>query len=201
MKNQGFTLIEVLVAAAIIGILSIGIVSLQSILGQNQLVVWRNYLNVEETNRAVSTMVREIRNARPGDNGAYALELANDQELVFYSDIDLDNQTEKVRYTLNGTEFTKGVIEPVGTPATYPEDQEKTNVLTENVRNGSDPIFYYYNGDWPEDTTNNPLDTPTRLSDTKLMKVYLELNTDEDEPDKDYILESYTQIRTVKENL
>src|SRR3990170_2544827 len=71
-------------------------------------------------------------------------------------------------------------------------------ILTEDVRNGIDPIFYYYNGDWPADTLNNPLAQPVRLSDTKLMKVYLKLNT-EDDPSSDFILESYTQLRILKE--
>jgi prepilin-type N-terminal cleavage/methylation domain-containing protein len=200
MKRNGFTLIEILVALAITGILSLGILSLVVIMTQNRLVVWRNFLSVEEANSNVSTLVREIRNLRPADSGSYPLEKAWDQEIVFYSDIDFDGQSEKVRYTLSGNQLTKGVIEPVGYPATYPPGNEKVKVVAENIRNGAAPIFYYYNGDWPQDTINNPLPTPSRLSETKLMKVHLELNT-EDSPDKNFSLESYVQLRMLKQNL
>lgn len=197
---KGITLIEVLLVGVITGMLGLGILALQYIIGQNQAVALQNVLNVEEANNFITTMVREIRNIRPGDNAAYPLERAQDQEMIFYSDIDFDGQSEKVRYTLNGTEFEKGIIEPAGFPPTYPAETEKVRVLSENVRNGSDSVFYYYNGSWPSDTANNPLPSPTRLSDTKLMRVYLELNTKED-PRTDFILESYVQIRMLKDNL
>lgn len=200
MQKKGFTLIEILIALALTSMLGLGILSLQVILAQNRLVVWRNYLNVEEANSNISTLVREIRNLRPADNGSYPLEKAWDQEIVFYSDVDFDGQSEKVRYSLSGTELSKGVIEPVGYPATYPPANEKTKIVAENIRNADSPIFYYYNGDWPGDTVNNPLPTPSRLSDTKLMKIYLEINT-EDTPDKNFTLESYVQLRMLKQNL
>lgn len=201
MNTKGFTLIEILIAVAIAGFLGAGILSLQYILGQNQLVAWRNYLNVEEANTNVTTLVREIRTAQVGENGAYPLEEALNQQITFYSDIDFDGVSERVRYFLNGSQFSKGVINPVGQPATYPAANEKVKVVSENVQNGVTPIFYYYNGDWPADTVNNPLTVPPALSDAKLMRIYLRLNTLEGVPEKDFILESYTQIRMLKENL
>jgi len=198
---NGFTLVEVLVGGFLLLGLGIAIVGLNYIISQNQVLVWRNYLNVEGANANVSSLVRELRNARPGDNGAYPLERAYDQEIVFYSDLDFDKQSERVRYYLSGTSFYKGVTEPVGYPITYPQANEKLVKLSDNVRNGSTPIFYYYNGNWPGDTQHNPLAIPVRLSDTKLMRVYMRLNTEANEPDKDYILESYTQIRMLKQNL
>lgn len=195
---KGFTLIELLVTIAITSIFSLGIIGLQRIMTNTQLSTFGSYIDVEQANNGVSTMVREIRNIRAADNAAYPLERAQDQEMIFYSDVDYDGDTDRVRYSLNGTSFIKGVINPVGFPAAYPPANEKVKVITDAVRNGTDPIFYYYNGDWPQDTINNPLPSPTRLSDTKLMKVRLEISTDDNSP---YILESYVQIRTLKENL
>lgn len=199
-SDAGVTLIEVLLVSVITAILGLGILALQYIIGQNQVVALQNVLNVEEANNFITTMVREIRNTRPGDNAAYPLVTAQDQEFIFYSDIDYDTQSERVRYSVNGTNFEKGIIEPVGFPATYPVGTEKVRILSENVRNGTEAVFYYYNGDWPADTTNNPLPSPTRLSDTKLMRVYLKLNT-KDDTRTDFILESYVQIRMLKDNL
>lgn len=195
---SGFTLIELLVTMAITGIFAIGLVGLQRIMSNAQLTTFGSYLDVDQANNSISTMVREIRNIRAADNAAYPLERAQDQEMIFYSDVDYDGDTDRVRYSLSGNNFIKGIVNPVGFPATYPLVNEKVKVVTDAVRNGTNPIFYYYNGDWPEDTINNPLPSPTRLSETKLMKVHLEIGSDDDNT---YTLESYVQIRTLKENL
>jgi len=198
---SGFTLIELLISMVLIGVLGLAFVSLQSLISKNQVLIWNNYIAVDDANISVKQMVKEIRTARNGDNGAYPMEAAHDFELIFFSDIDSDGASERVRYYLDGTQFYKGIVEPVGYPVTYPLVNEKLFTITDNVRNGITPVFTYYNGDWPEDTVNNPLPSPVRLSDTKLMRIYLRLNAKLDEPEKDYILESYVQVRMLKENL
>src|SRR3972149_3871469 len=199
--NHGLTLIEVLIALVITGMLGAALLGLQFIISQNQIVAWQSYISVDEANSNVTSLVREVRTAKEGDNGAYPLASADDQEIIFYSDYDFDGGTERIRYFLNGTQFSKGVIEPTGQPATYPTGSELLKLLSGNVRNGADPAFYYYNGDWPADTLNNPLATPANLSEIKLVRVLLKLNTDPDDPSNDYILESYSQVRVLKENL
>ncbi len=198
---KGFTLIEILIFVSISVILAGGILTLVYIVSRNRISTFQNLLNVDETNSQISTMIRELRNIRPGDNGAYPLEKALDQEIIFYSDIDYDGVTEKVRYTLSGTQLVKGVIEPTGFPPSYPLSNEKVKVLSTNIRNHSSPIFYYYNGGWPQDTTNNPLPQPVRLSDSKLVKVFLIVNTNENDPNSNFSLESYVQLRMLKQNL
>jgi hypothetical protein len=193
-NSQGFTVVEALVAALIFSVLGLGIVGLQKIVTQSQLESWKNYVSVDEANKNVNTLVRELRLMRNGENGAYPLEVAADQEIIFYSDIDYDQLAEKVNYFLDGSSFVKSVIEPSGNPTTYPSENAKTYTLTKNVKNESYPIFTYYNSSWPEDTLNNPLLPDSRLSNTSLIKIYLRLNA-EDNPSTDYILDSYSKIR------
>jgi hypothetical protein len=200
ITHNGFTLIETLIVGGITVVLAGGLLSLQYILGQTQVSVLKNYTSVDQANVNISTMVRELRNIQVADNGAYPLERALDQEIIFYSDYDFDGQVERVRYFLAGTSLSKGVIEPTGFPATYPSGQEKTKVVATDVRNETTPIFYYYNGNWPDDTTNNPLDTPTRLSETKLMNVKLIINQTTDTK-HDFVINSYVQLRSLKQNL
>src|SRR3989304_8533811 len=101
-KNDklGFSLIELLVAMAIISILGLGLISLQYLLGQNQVMVWNNFISIDDSNEAVSQMVKEVRASRYGDNGAFPIINAFDQELIFYSNVDDDIGTERVRYFL-----------------------------------------------------------------------------------------------------
>jgi len=200
-NNQGFTVIEVLIGFVIIVGLGMIIVGLNLIFAQNQMLVWQNYVNVEQTNSNVQTLVRELRTARTGDDGAYILEKAGDQEIIFYSDIDFDKKSERVHYWLNGSSLYKGVTKSIGYPAVYQQTGEKVVLLTDFARNGTNPIFYYYNGDWPADTQNNPLVYAVRISATKLIRIYLRLNSQANQTDRDFILESFTQIRMIKKNL
>lgn len=201
LQQNGLTLIELLIVIALIGILGLAILGLQYIIGQNQIVAWDSFLSVSEANTSISLLTRELRTARDGENGSYALASGGDTELIFYSDIDFDGTVERVRYFHSGSEFSKGTIEPQGFPITYPQEEEKVKVLSDNVRNGDTPVFSYYNGDWPEDTDNNPLSTPATPSDVKLIKIYLKLGTRRDDSDKVYELESFAQLRMLKDNL
>lgn len=194
-KSEGFTLIEVLVASAILVILAVGFLGIQYIISQNQLTTWRNYLSIEAANIAISGMSREIRDLRQNELGGYPLEKAEDQEIIFYSDLDYDGVVERVRYTLNGSDLEKGIVEPTGDPITYPLAEEKVRVVTDIVRNGSDPFLYYYNSDWPTDTTNNPLAPEDRISDTRQIKIIIKTNPRTDEPNLDFILESDVKLR------
>lgn len=200
-QSSGFTLIEMLIVIVLMVVIGGAILSLQYFVSQTQVVATRNYLDTDQANTSLFSLARELRTARPSENGAYSIESADDNELIFYSDLDFDSQAERLRYTLTGTNLERGVIEPMGQPATYPVANEKVKILSKNARNLTIPLFTYYNGDWPEDTQNNPLATPPNISDIKLIKITLRINTEENQPDKDYLLESFTQIRTLKENL
>ena len=201
-KNQaGFTLIEGLLSIVIIAILGVGVLGLQFILSQNQEVVFKSYLSIENANLSVSEFTRQLRTARPGENGAYAIESVGENEIVFYTDIDFDDVAERVRYFLENTTLYRGVTEPTEPPVTYPEENEKIKQLTSIVRNLSTSIFTYYNGNWPSDTTNNPLTLPADISNIKTVGVYLRTNPVANEPDKDYVMESYVNIRMLKQNL
>jgi len=99
-NGAGFTLIETLIAIAILTIIMIAVFSSIVILYKTQSFSWDQAVAVEEARAGIRKMTREIREARLGDDGSYPIEKAEDKEFVFYSDIDKDNQTEKVRYFL-----------------------------------------------------------------------------------------------------
>lgn len=195
-SEAGFTLIEVLVASAILVILAVGLLGIQYIIGQNQVSVWRNYLSIESANISMSAMTKEIRDARQSESGSYPLEIADDQEIVFYTDYDYDGIVERIRYTLSGTDLVKGIIEPQGEPLSYSTDNELSKVISDIVRNAATPVFYYYNSEWPADTVNNPLILSDRISETRQVKIYLETNPYINSSN-DYVLESDVRIRMI----
>jgi hypothetical protein len=126
--------------------------------------------------------------------------LAADQEIIFYTNVDDDFEMEKVRYFLEGNELKRGVLNSSGDPPEY-SGEEQVNLVIAYVQNQGNPIFYYYNGDWPADTANNPLPSPARLIDTKLMRVVLTINPRPSRPESQFTIESFAQIRNLKTNL
>jgi type II secretory pathway pseudopilin PulG len=92
-----------------------------------------------------------------------------------------------------GNELKRGIIKPVGDPAEYPLDQEVVSIITPYIRNNP-PIFKYYDSQGNEIT-----DSVARLNDTKLIKVYLVINIDPNRPPDEFELESYVQLRNLKE--
>lgn len=199
--NSGFTLVEMVVSVFIISVIVTIIFSLQNFIITQQEFTIGSYLTVETANSAMQTLEKEIKNSRPGDNGAHLFELANDQELIFYSNADRDDDIEKIRYFLDGTSLKKTITNPTTYPITYPASNESTITLNEFIRNDTLPIFTYYNSDWPSDTTNNPLQQTSRLSQTRLIGIHLIVNSNANYQEANHELKSYVQIRTLKDNL
>jgi len=192
--KPGFTFIETLVTIAIFA-LAMGAVSGFIVMGyRTQSYTWQQSQVIGEARRGIETMIKEIREARGGDDGSYIIEKAEDFQFIFYSDIDKDDLTERVRYFIEGTDLKKEVIKPQGFPISYPEENKETFILSQYVRNNP-PIFQYFDGCGKE-----LLPLPARLKDTKLMKTYLVVNINPDRPPDEFTLESSVQIRNLKQN-
>jgi prepilin-type N-terminal cleavage/methylation domain-containing protein len=199
-KNQGFTLIELMISTAIIIIIVAAIFLLQNFLIDQQNYTLNSFISTDYANRSVEKLVKELRNSRNADNGAYTFETLNDQALSFYTNTDKDSQIEKVRYYLEGSTFYRSVIDPSGYPVEYLEENEIITPLAENVANETNPLFYYYNSDWPQDQSNNPLPIEDRLTQTKIIKIDLSLEN-KNKAENNYQINTFVQIRTLKDNL
>ena len=133
MKNQrGFTLVETMVTIFIMVVITGIVFGSIAFLYRTQSFAWEQSVAVDEARRGVKTMVREIREARTGDDGSYPIEKADDKEFIFYADIDKDGVTERVRYF-------------IGTVGSGVQDQECVvfndggfcNILFSNFFNGN----------------------------------------------------------------
>jgi type II secretory pathway pseudopilin PulG len=191
--NKGLTIIETLVFIAIFT-LAIGAVSglLVYFYKSNAYVIQQAY-TVNSARKGVEVMTREIREATYSDTGAYPVVESQDQSFSFYSDIDRDNKIEKVRYFLEGSNFKKGEIEATGDSPRYDDDNEVISILSDNVRNGTQKVFTYYNA------SSTEVADLTQLTDIKLVKVSLIVNIDPNRPPEEFTLTSSAQIRNLYE--
>ena len=206
-KNQrknypGMSLVEMLIA---IGIFTIGI------LGFTQLFVrsWRqNAYTIEmvqtamATSQGVNKMVQYLREVRQGDNGSYPVISANDNDLVVFGDYDKDDITERLHFYRNGGDIIMGIRKPTtGLPKTYATGDAETKIIVSNIVNNAEtPIFAYYNSSYPEDSVNNPIDTPAMVPNVRLIRIDLHMNIDPNRAPDNIQIQSFVEIRNLNDH-
>lgn len=100
LSQAGFTLTETLVVIFVFALAVIAVSGLILAAYNIHNHTFKQSLAIGEARRGVETMVKEIREARMGDDGSYPIVMAGEKEFIFYSDIDKDGDTERVRYFL-----------------------------------------------------------------------------------------------------
>lgn len=242
---RGFTLIEIMVSVVIVGFILIGLTRFSQLFLSGYEFSFQETQAISEAQRAITVMEREIREMRDGVEGAYPLSVANDNEIVFYSDVDDDGLVERVRYYIVGSDLVKQVFEYVigvtnyacvngctichdgSNDITIPETSwpaHKTHgdylgvcggggevysggiddyeqIVASYIVQGTNPLFTYYNGQWPVDTVNNPLPVDQRLLSTRLIEISVSVNIDPGSNPDDFTASTAIQLRNLKDNL
>ncbi len=198
-KRTGFTLVELLVGIFVFAVLILAVSGFFSYFFDSYYFVYEENKSIDQAKFALLRLSSEIREVRVSETGAYPIEEAGNQRIVFFSDVDTDGRVERVRYELAGDRITRGVIEPADSGTIYDASSEKETIFMENVTNANAPIFYYYNGDWPGDSVNNPLIEGNRLLNTQMVEMRLKINTSPNQID-DVEVATKVQLRNLKAN-
>jgi Tfp pilus assembly protein PilV len=198
-RKKGMTLIEALLA---ISIFTIGMLGFSMLFAQT----WKNNsytLEMGQTSMAVSQgvnkMISYIRGAKQSDNGSYPVRSADDNDLVIYSDYDKDDVTERLHFYKSGENILMGITDPTSSmPRSYPSgDQQTITIASHIVNNSGTPIFYYYNENYPGDSENNPMDTPSNAAGIHLVKIYLEMNIIPNRAPDNIKIQSFAELRNL----
>lgn len=170
-KLKGMTVIEALMAIILFVVSSLMVASLVVYGYRSHLRISNEGLATDRINVSIQNLVEELRKVRNGDNGSYAIDSANRNQIVFYSDIDLDGEAEKIRYFLTGENLFRGITEGTGEPVQYPsEDEAVTKIGTGIVNDEEDPLFSYWGID--EETSQDvELEYPIDISEIRLVAV------------------------------
>lgn len=184
----GFTLVEVIIAFGIM-VLLIAIFS-DYIMDSYRTIRFVDEFNeaVENAKSSINIMNQEIREASKGENGSYAIGAASGQEIIFYSDFDHDNETEKIRYYLDGASLKKDTTE-AGALQDY-GGQAVASILSEYVESAA-TIFTYY-----DEESNLISDPSANINKIRLIHIYLEIKRTSTK----YIIETNVHIRNLKTN-
>ncbi len=148
--TRGVTIIELVVVLGF----SVIVVMVAALI-EDQLTRVAGFVNQELSNQqGLEQVFQEFQtNARsmgPSSIGAYPIEQATANNLVFYSDVDVDGVYERVRYTINSSTLEQGIIKPTGNPLVYATSSEKVRTLATGVLAASSSFSYFgstYTGD------------------------------------------------------
>jgi hypothetical protein len=146
-------------------------------------------------------LVSELRNASSSNTGAFALEQAGDQQLVFYSDLNNDGVVERIRYYLSSGKMLKGVVTPTGSPLAYNLGSEVVTTIQNDVANAAVPLFYYYDGSY-NGVSGAALAQPVNLNAVRFVQLNLRVYQKAGVTNTNYYTVTASgAIRTLKDNL
>jgi hypothetical protein len=204
-KNKGITLIETVVAIGIVSIVMLGssmfFVRMWTINSFTYEIGIASFI----ASRGIEEAAQNIRRARPSENGSFAIEYADDDEIIFFMDYDYDGVIERIHYFIQDQKFLMGVREPdlTATPVTYApgngEIFDAANYIVNDAMGFS--IFEYY-GDSGEiysydDVSENVLSTPADPSQIKMVKILLFVNPDPLRKPNNVRIQSFVVIRNL----
>lgn len=188
--KKGFTLTETIVVIGISTLVLLAVIGFIYYFYRTSGYNLSQMAAVNSARRGMEIMVREIREATFSDEGSYPVKQAGSDSFTFYSDIDKDDNVERVRYFLENNILNKGVLKATGSPPQYQEENEQVKILSRNIRD--EGIFTFYNKE------NLEIEELEILADIRLIQIQLVVNTDPNRPPGEFTLISNAQLRNLK---
>ncbi|KKQ54128.1 MAG: hypothetical protein US83_C0002G0087 [Candidatus Falkowbacteria bacterium GW2011_GWC2_38_22] len=189
-NNYGYTLVELMVSITIF--LTIAFIGSDFIITGFKTTRFENEQAeaVKIARDAMKTMVLELKEARHSDGTDVAINTAEQQNIIFYADIDNDGQTEKIRYFISGLDLIKVVTKP-GIASDY-SGLGATSTIAQYVNHQGAAIFSYFDSE--DMATNNKYDI-------RLININLSINVTPTIMPDDFTVETEVHFRNLKDNL
>lgn len=191
-SSTGLTLVETVVWVAIFALIIPAIAASVLYFYRTNKYALEQSSAVTSAQRGMDKMVRTIREAAYGSDGAFPIVSIGANDLVFYADTDSDPLIEKVHYFLSGTDLSQGIVDPAGDPPSY-GGAEAVSTLSDYVRNqGQTATFNYYDKDGAEIT-----DYSNRTA-VRFVKMSVIVNVDPNRLPNQLTLSSSAALRNLK---
>ncbi len=149
--------------------------------------------------QGVTKLANYLRGVKQGDNGAYPVISANDNDLVVYGDYDKDGKTERLHFYKDGTNMMMGVREPSsGFPVTYDSGDGTTQIIASGIMNtAADPIFRYYDQSYTG--SESSLSTPATIAQVRMVCIFLMINIDPNNAPDNIQTETFVGLRNLND--
>lgn len=196
-KQRGMSLLEMIVYVAIFALVMLAITDAMINFYRANRYTLEQMSQLDSARRGLNSMIFSLRQAAYSESGAYPLETVSANSITFYSDVDDDGTIERVRYFLNGNNFERGVVEPVGIPAVYDTGSETITIVGEYIRNAEQGtnIFTFF------DTAGTQMTDPYTLINIRWIQVKLVVNVNPATMPNEFTLRTSATLRNLKSNL
>ncbi len=142
---RGLTLMEMLVVLALTVTVAGALLFVIQNFYKNNAYVFEAAVSVDTARRGVATAIQDIREASYGDDGSYPIASIATSSITFFSDLDADAGVERVRIFIQDDTLYRVVTDSTGNPPSYTGQTGATTTILTYVRNGTTPLFKYYN--------------------------------------------------------
>ncbi len=199
--SAGFTLAEIVVTTAIVGLLIVVITKFQSDIFSFNSTFYSSFSGSDQAQKLLRPMTAEIRSASASGNGAYPIEAFAVNDFSFYSDIDNNGTKDWVRYYVSGTNMYKETIAPTGSPAVYNSANKKTTTFMTNVRNISAGLstFKYYSSAYTGGVSGEVVPGTGSIETIRLVKITIRIDADPYKPPAASDVTTQVSIRNLKQ--
>ncbi len=154
-----------------------------------------------ESRKILKNMVAELRSASPSALGAYAIESAATSSIIFFADVNGDDNADRVHFYIDLPTRTikRGIVLASGAPPSYNLGSETVTTLMSDISNAtSAPLFEYFDENYTGITA--PLTYPLDLSSIRMVRVTAKIDKDIRSPLTLTFISS-ALLRNLKENL
>lgn len=199
INNKGMTLVETMVVVGIFLLMIFAVVDLMIWGNHGKDVIFEQLSKQNDGRLASQNFLNDLRRASYSSIGAYPIELASANEIIFYSNIDTDAWKERIHYFVSGTTLKRGVTKPSGTPVSYNPANEIA-VVVANDLNNTTTLFKYYDQNYDSVNNTSTLSFPIDIPKIRMIGINLWLDLRPNVSPAPLYIEGKTEIRNLKAN-
>lgn len=199
-NGEGFTLIEIVVVIFGFSLIIWGLVGLISNVFSTSTQQGSLLSDSNQARKLSFQIANELRNGQTGANGAYVLDTAGAQQIIFYSNLTGGASALRVRYFAQNGQLWKGVTQFNG--SAYNTSTESTVLVQNNLANASGTLFSYYDGSYTGSSSQVSLAQPVNVTSVKFVRTSLQIyNKAGVKNTNTYTVTAGAAIRNLKSNL
>jgi len=192
-------MVEILTVIALFALFSAAIAEMFIWANHGKDVVFEQLSKQNDGRLAIQNFINDLRSASYSSIGAYPIDTATANQIIFYSNIDNDSWKERVRYYISGSVLKRGVTKPSGTPLSYNTSTEVSTDIAHDLNNTTN-IFYYYDQSYDGVNSTSSLSFPVNISSIRMVGIKLWLDLKPNVTPAPLFIEGKTEIRGLKSN-
>lgn len=195
MMRRGFTLVETVIVIAATALIMTTLGVLLAYFYRTNTYTLEQSVAVREARKGIEDALRHVREASYASDGAFPIASVATSSLMFYANVDGDNDIERVKYSLVGGTLYRAVTEPAGNPLSYTGITSTSTIVISVVNAASTPVFRYF------DDTSAELFAPMNISNIASIRTTIVVDANVQRTPLYFTLSGGATLRNLREQL